>query len=135
MNLDPIRPYLNLIKWGAIIAVLCGAFVTGCNHGQANKQKQIDQLTGQRDAAIEANKQWVAANEESDKQLKANKQFAAEQYAEAEAAGKELAKLKKATDAKIDKLSDQLDKAMKEPECTELLTAHFCSAVPLPLQP
>jgi hypothetical protein len=115
--------------------VLCGAFVTGCNHGEDNKQDVITSLTAQRDAALTANHAWEAAAAENNRQLEANKQFAREQYAEAESKAKELSDLRVATEKKIDTLQDQLIDARKKPECTELLTAHFCSAVPLPLQP
>jgi uncharacterized protein YaiL (DUF2058 family) len=139
MNLDPmltpLAPYLSLIKTGLCITLLCGAFVTGCNHGESNKEEVVTQLTTQRDAAVEANKAWAEAGEESKRQLDANKQFAKEQYTAAEALGAELKRQRNLADKKLDKLNQQLANAMKEPECTELLTAHFCSAVPLPLQP
>jgi hypothetical protein len=117
------------------VAVICGAFVAGCNHGQSNKQEVITQLTEQRDAAMGANKEWKEKADEANRQVEANKRFAKEQMVEAEALAKELSKQRQDAARKQAKLTDQLNKALEEPECTELLKAHFCSAVPLPAQP
>lgn len=135
MTLDPIRPYLSLIKYGLLAALLCGAFITGCNHGQDSKQEVITQLTTQRDAAIGANKLWKDKADEANRQVEANKRFAKEQMDAAENMAKQNVKLRQESERRQEKLTNQLNNALKESECTELLKAHFCSAVPLPVQP
>ena len=135
MTQDPIRPYLSLIKTVLGIGLICGVFVAGCSHGESNKEKENNKLQADLTVALDANKKWVAANEAANQQVKANEKAAKEQQALATAKAKELDAFRKKTDAKIDKLADQLNDAMKEPECVDLLTAHFCPAVPLPLRP
>jgi hypothetical protein len=135
MNLDPIRPYLSLIKTIVAGFIICGLFVAGCVHGERNKQKEVDKVQTNLTVALDANRKWVTANEEANRQVEANKKAAAEQQKLAETKAKELVAFRAKTDKKIAKLSDQLDAAMEEPECVDLLKAQFCAAVPLPLQP
>lgn len=135
MNLDPIRPYLSLIKIIVAGILICGLFVAGCMHGEHNKQDEVDKVQTSLTAALDANRKWVTANEEANRQVEANKKAAAEQQKLAEIKAKELVEFRTKTDKKINKLSDQLEAAMEEPECVDLLKAKFCSAVPLPVQP
>lgn len=44
MNIDPIRPYLDLIKVGIALSLLSVAFVGGCNHGKRAGVAEVREL-------------------------------------------------------------------------------------------
>lgn len=39
--LDPIRPYLDAIRAAAFFAIVCGAFVVGCQRGERNGDEKV----------------------------------------------------------------------------------------------
>lgn len=131
MSLDPIRPYLSLIKWGLAIAILLTAFIGGCRHGENNKAEKITELHGQIGQLQDANSEWADANARAAEQVQKNKDLAAAEEKKALAVSREMAAVRKQTAKRIGSLQKQLDDAMKEPECVDLLKAHFCPLVPL----
>ena len=124
MILDPLKPYLHLITVALCTALICGAFVAGCNHGESNKEKEVA-------AVVAANKSSVAAGEEANKQEEANKRFAAEQMKEAERLARELNKKRSASDNVISKQDKQLQKAKENPTCAAFLEQHYCASAPV----
>lgn len=44
MNIDPLRPYLDLVKAGAALALLTAAFIGGCNHGKRAGVAEVREL-------------------------------------------------------------------------------------------
>ena len=135
MNLDPIKPYLSLIKTVLCVGLLVGAFVTGCSHGEGNKQEEVVTLTAQVESLSDANKEWAKTAEEAQRQVVANKRFAKEQYDRAEGLAKDIGKLHIESQKRQDKSDKQLEAADKEPTCVELLERDLCPLVSLPSRP
>lgn len=111
--LDPIRPYLALVRVCLYAVLLAFLFVSGCNHGKKRSKAKIDDLKAQVEVCQSANrtnldtiKELTAANEayarqsaeQAKKLTKAQKDLkAAEKRAQAELATieKELANARK----------------------------------------
>lgn len=127
MSLDPIKPYLSLIKTLVVAAVLCGTFIAGCSY----KAKDVHRLEDRVEQLSSANKQWADAADEATKQAEANKRFADEQYERAEELAKRLSVTQETTKATVSGLEKQLAEAKEKPECAELLKQQLCSAVPV----
>lgn len=132
MTLDPLKPYLGAIKWGLIALLSVSLFIGGCVHGEGKSEAELARRAIQIQALTVENDQWVAANAEASKQVKANQQFAREKQKEADDAAKRIAQLEKATASKQEKNQSALDRALRNPKCSELLELQVCSAVPLP---
>lgn len=124
-------PYLSLIKWIGAVLILAFMFVSGCMYGGRNDallEQQIQTLT-------DVNAEWTKAAKTAQKNVEANKKFAAEQEALAEQAAKEVDKLKKESAERQEQFEEQLRKADKEPTCAELLERELCPLLSLPSRP
>lgn len=127
--LDPIKPYLTLIKWGIAALLLGVAFFGGCSCQKEKEMNKRAELT----TVIEAQKAQIAVlntqlNDVSS-QTKANKKAAedaaklAEQYAE------EAAKAKAQLDKKQEEWDRKFAKAKNDPDCKELLRMKLCPLI------
>lgn len=131
MNLGPLAPYANLIKWGLIVALLLGTFVTGCNHGtgrQFAKDKDAIAAADER-ANIQAQQAAILAGTLA--QIEA-------ETAEREASAKAVADKAKQAAARAEKAEKQLrselatierdiDKAKRNPDCKRVLESPTCA--------
>lgn len=132
MILDPIKPYLPLIKVGAIVLLVLGGVITGCRHGEKNKQGKIDTLTTQVEELSSANKAWADTAKEVKEQKEAADKLAAERDARNKKVEEEIAKLR-LQKAKADAtFEEQLKKAKEDPTCAQLLKQQLCPLVSLP---
>lgn len=131
INLDPIRPYLSLIKTILIVGVVVGAFVTGCSYKAKDVATDMAALETQVEALSTANTKWAEGAAAATKQAQANKKLAAEETARAEKLANVISDLRSKTDVKINTLENQLQEAKRVPECSRLLQQQFCSAVPV----
>lgn len=52
MNLDPLKPYINLIRAALLVGLVVAAFVTGCSHGAAAKADELGQVVAEKGARI-----------------------------------------------------------------------------------
>ena len=123
LSIDPIRPYLGLIKAGGIVVLMAFAFVKGCNHGEANKAAEVKRISGQRDDAQRQATALAGKITEANKQVEANKKAAEQAQDRAEDAGKVASGNERALKKRIAEIKHELDQARnKSPECDELLT-------------
>jgi 5,10-methylene-tetrahydrofolate dehydrogenase/methenyl tetrahydrofolate cyclohydrolase len=104
--LDPIRPYLALVRVCLYALLAAFLFVGGCNHGKGRSAKKVDDLTAQIQACESANRAnmdaisaLTVANEayarQSAKQAEAVAQAVKDAKRAQERAEKDLAKAKK----------------------------------------
>lgn len=132
ISLDPIRPYLWLLKAGAALAITSALFVSGCNHGKreqaADDQAQMDDLSHQLLVASTALRGAADALNVVSAETKAAEAAAsaqAKQAAEAVAAAKSRAKTMR---AQLDQAETDLDQAKRDPDCHLLLETPSCAA-------
>lgn len=139
---DPIRPYVDVIRWGLWALLAGGLFVTGCNHGKDQQAKsddeRIENLVQARERAqADSDENLRAANacgqllsdvnDETLRQVEEAKRAkaAAEQAAvRAEAAAK--AGQRRAVAAE-----QALQAAKTTPECRSQLEMPLCASIPL----
>ncbi|WP_414491144.1 hypothetical protein [Stenotrophomonas maltophilia] len=140
--LDPLRPYADLLKLLAIMALASGLFVTGCQRGE-DRQSAKDQAT-----IAKADKARAAAEADAAENLRA-----------ATAAGQLLQEVNRQTQASIDAAEvarkasgaaasraeaaaaeskrraaaaeKALQDAKNQPACRQQLEQTLCDAIPL----
>lgn len=140
--LDPLRPYADLLKLLAVLALAGGLFVTGCQRGE-DRQFAKDQAT-----ITKADKARAAAEADAAENLRA-----------ATAAGQLLQEVNRQTQASIDDAARQraaaneaalraeaaaaeskrrataaeraLQDAKNQPGCRQQLEQKLCDAIPL----
>lgn len=139
---DPIRPYVNLIRWGLWALLAGGLFVTGCNHGKdvqaAKAEERLDNLAKARDRAQEEAAENLRAanacgqllsdiNDQTQRQIdeaaraKAAAEQAASRAEEAAAAGQRRASA----------AEKALQAAKTTPACRSQLEMALCDSIPL----
>lgn len=127
--LDPLAPYLGLIKIGIVVALVAGAFLGGCH-----KQRQIDQAklqkaaTALREASAALSASAVALNE-ADALARAAMHAAEVQAKLAEAA---VEGAERDAEVYADQLADierELVVAKRDPDCKQLLEVTSCAAL------
>ncbi len=139
---DPLRPYADLLKLLAALALAGGLFVTGCQHG-SDRRAAKDQATiakaDQARAAAEAdaaenlraanacgllledvNRQTQAAIDESVRQKSAANEAARRAEAAAEQSKRRAIQAEEA-----------LQVAKTQPGCRQQLEQNLCDAIPL----
>lgn len=131
-QLNPLKPYLTLIKWCVSLLLAASLFIGGCVRGENNGEESRVSLAGQVTALTEANKKWASTAAEAERQQKANQQFAKEKQAEVDAVAKDISKLRKEQEKKNQKWQAQLAEAQKDPTCADVLKLKLCPAIPLP---
>lgn len=134
--LDPLAPYIGLIKI-LVLAVLVGAaFIGGCRAQKGADRDRLDKAAADlRAASVELGKAHLAldasakALREVDRQAKAA-QAAAERLAKVAAEAVEGAE--RDAEAYADQLADverELARAKRDPDCKQLLEVQSCAAL------
>lgn len=134
ISLDPVRPYLGLIKAGLVAALLAGVFVKGCSYGVEREAgahaKAIagkDQVIARKDRALSGAAESLrgAARVLREVDAEAQRLLDAEKAAkkrEADAA-KVAARAQADLARRIDGFAKALEHARKNPDCAALLSA------------
>ncbi|MCU1196154.1 hypothetical protein JAK23_10765 [Stenotrophomonas maltophilia] len=140
--LDPLRPYADVLKLLAALALAGGLFVTGCQHG-SDRRAAKDQ-----DAITKADKARAAAEDDSAKNLRAanacgllledvNRQTQAsiDVAAQQRAAADEAARRAEAAAAESQRRATGAERALQDaknqPGCRQQLEQKLCDAIPL----
>lgn len=140
--LDPLRPYADLLKVLAVLALAGGLFVTGCQRGE-DRQSAKDQ-----DAITRADKARAVAEADAAENLRAanacglllkdvNRQTQAsiDDAARQRAAANEAARRAEAAAAQSQRRATQAEQALQaaktQPGCRRQLEQKLCDAIPL----
>lgn len=140
--LDPLRPYADLLKLLAVLALVCGLFVTGCQHGSdrqaAKDQETIAKADNARAAAeADAAENLRAANacglllEDVNRQTQASIDAAARQRAAADEAARQAEAAAAESKRRADKAEQALQAAKSKPACRSQLEMALCADIPL----
>ena len=130
--MNPLTPYMTLIKVAAAILLVCIVFVGGCNYGKSNQASTVATLQSDLSIALAANKKWEDLSNERRRLDKLAAQESAKQEAAALAAGNRTAKVQKEQQSTEDNNQHALQRALRDPKCDELLRMQLCPIVPLP---
>ena len=122
-SLDPIRPYLGVIKIALYVLLLSATFIGGCSHGEANKAKVIaaqqQKLHDAGNALRAAGKALREVNAEAERRIAADKQSKKDAAAAGKVAAAALQKLRKDRT----KYAAAIERARRNPDCDALLNA------------
>ncbi|HHA2975924.1 TPA: hypothetical protein ACOFD8_003304 [Stenotrophomonas maltophilia] len=140
--LDPLRPYADLLKLLAVLALVGGLFVTGCQHGsdrRAAKDQAIIAKADKARAAAEADsaENLRAANacglllEGVNRQTQASIDAAARQRAAADEAARQAEAAAAESKRRADKAERALQAAKTKPACRSQLEMALCADIPL----
>lgn len=140
--LDPLRPYADLLKVLAVLALVGGLFVTGCQHGsdrQAAKNQAVIAKSDKARAAAEADaaENLRAANacglllEDVNRQTQASIDAAARQRAAADEAARQAEAAAAESKRRADKAEQALQAAKSKPACRSQLEMALCADIPL----
>lgn len=123
---DPIRPYLTLIKVALAGAIVSVAFVSGCNHGENNKEGEVATANADRDAHKLQADLNAAALQAVNETTAANVRMAEEWREKADSSAEEAARLKKENLKNQTAWAKQLAKLKKDPGCKALMESKIC---------
>lgn len=140
--LDPLRPYADLLKVLAALALAGGLFVTGWQHGSdhqaAKNQETIAKADNARAAAeADAAENLRAANacglllEDVNRQTQASIDAAARQRAAADEAARQAEAAAAESKRRADKAERALQAAKSKPACRSQLEMTLCADIPL----
>lgn len=140
--LDPLRPYADLLKLLAVLALAGGLFVTGCQRGE-DRQSTMDQaIIAKADKARAAAEADAAENlraanacglllEDVNRQTRASIDAATRQ----KAAAAEAARQAEAAAAESKRRADNAERALQaakiKPACRSQLEMALCVDIPL----
>ena len=130
--MNPLTPYMTVIKVVAAILLVCIVFVGGCNYGKSRQASTVATLQSDLSIALAANKKWEDLSNERRRLDKLAAQESAKQEAAALAAGNRTAKVQKEQQSTEDNNQHALQRALRDPKCDELLRMQLCPIVPLP---
>jgi mannose-1-phosphate guanylyltransferase len=140
--LDPLRPYADLLKLLAVLALAGGLFVTGCQRGE-DRQSAKDQATltkadkARAAAEADAAENLRAANacglllEDVNRQTQASIDAAALQKAAADEAARQAELAAAESKRRADKAEQALQAAKSKPACRSQLEMALCADIPL----
>ncbi len=140
--LDPIRPYADLLKLLAVLALAGGLFVTGCQRGE-DRQSAKDQATiAKADKARAAAEADAAENlraataagqllREVNRQTQASIDDAARQRAAANEAARRAEAAAAESKRRADNAEHALQAAKSKPACRSQLEMALCADIPL----
>lgn len=140
--LDPLRPYADLLKLLAVLALAGGLFVTGCQHGSdrqaAKDQAVIAKADKARTAAdAEAAENLRAANacglllKDVNRQTQASIDQAAREMAAANEAARRAAAAASESQRRAAQATRDLRAAKTTPACRSQLEMALCADIPL----
>lgn len=140
--LDPLRPYADLLKVLAVLALAGSLFVTGCQHGEerrAAKDQAAIAKADQARAAAEADaaENLRAANacglllEDVNRQTQASVDAAARQKAAANEAARRAEAAAAESQRRATAAERALQDAKNQPGCRQQLEQNLCDAIPL----
>lgn len=140
--LDPLRPYADLLKLLAALALVGGLFVTGCQHGsdrQAAKDQAIIAKADKARAAAEADaaENLRAANacgqllQDVNRQTQASIDAATRQKATADEAARRAEASAAESKRRADNAEHALQAAKSKPACRSQLEMALCADIPL----
>ena len=127
--MNPLTPYMTLIKVAAAILLVCIVFVGGCNYGKSSQASTVATLQSDLSVALAANKKYEDERRRLDK-LAAQEN--ARQEKAALAAGERTEKVQQEQKSTEDNNQHALQRALRDPKCDELLRMKLCPVVPLP---
>ena len=130
--MNPLTPYMTVVKVAAAILLVCIVFVGGCNYGKSSQASTVATLQSDLSVALAANKKWEDLSNERRRLDKLAAQENAKQEAAALAAGKRTDKVQKEQQSTEDNNQHALQRALRDPKCDELLRMQLCLIVPLP---
>lgn len=130
--MNPLTPYMTMVKVAAAILLVCIVFVGGCNYGKSSQASTVATLQSDLSVALAANKKWEDLSNERRRLDKLAAQENAKQEAAALAAGKRTDKVQKEQQSTEDNNQHALQRALRDPKCDELLRMQLCPIVPLP---
>lgn len=132
-SLDPLRPYLWVLKAGAALAIASTLFVQGCSHGKREQAaedraeldaKDHDLLVASNALRGAADALYVVSNQTREAEAAAQAQAAA--AADAVKAAKARAKT---LQQRLASAEDELEAAKAaDPDCRKLLETPSCAA-------
>ncbi len=140
--LDPLRPYADLLKLLAVLALAGGLFVTGCERGE-DRQSAKDQATiakadkaravAEADAAENLRAATAAGQllQEVNRQAQASIDDAARQRAAANEAARRAEAAAAESKRRADNAEHALQAAKSKPACRSQLEMALCADIPL----
>lgn len=140
--LDPLRPYADLLKLFAVLALVGGLFVTGCQHGderRAAKDQATIAKTEKARAAAEADaaENLRAADacglllHDVNRQTQASIDASVRQKAAADQAARQAELAAAESKRRADKAEQALQAAKSKPACRSQLEMALCADIPL----
>lgn len=129
--LDPLAPYMGLIKIAVLAALVAGAFVSGCSHGKAAQREadraRLDKAAAAlRDAGAALEASAIALNE-ADALAKAAQHAA---LVHAKLAEEAVEGAQRDAEVYADQLAGierELERAKRDPDCKQLLEMKSCA--------
>lgn len=134
INIDPIRPYLWLIKLSGVLLLAAFAFTKGCSYGEGTSAAEHAKAIAKKNAVIAAKDlalndaaaslrgaAGILRNVEAESQRRITE--AAEAKKAAAAAGAAAARAEQRLEASFDRFAKALAHAKRSPDCDALLSA------------
>lgn len=140
--LDPLRPYADLLKLLAVLALAGGLFVTGCQRGE-DRQSAKDQATiakadkARAVAEADAAENLRAANacgqllQDVNRQTQASIDASVRQKAAADEAARRAEAAAAESRRRADNAEHALQAAKSKPACRSQLEMTLCADIPL----
>jgi len=140
--LDPLRPYADLLKLLAVLALAGGLFVTGCQRGE-DRQSAKDQTTiakadkARAVAEADAAENLRAANacgqllQDVNRQTQASIDASVRQNAAADEAARRAEAAAAESKRRADNAEHALQAAKSKPACRSQLEMALCADIPL----
>lgn len=139
---DPVRPYVDLIRWGLVVVLAGGLFIAGCNHGKdrqaaASRDEIAAAANAPATAEADAAENLRAANacglllNDVNRQTQASID-AAESARKAAAAAASRAEAAAAEGQRRATAAEKaLQAAKSQTNCRSQLEVELCAAIPL----
>ncbi len=140
--LDPLRPYADLLKVLAVLALAGGLFVTGCQHGSDRRAARDQAAIAKADKAravaeADASENLRAANacglllEDVNRQTQASIDASVRQKAAADEAARRAQAAAAESQRRATAAERALQAAKTEPACRSQLEMALCADIPL----
>lgn len=139
---DPVRPYLDIVRWAIAALVASVLFVSGCNHGQdtqaAKSKADVAKAEGVRDRAMAESAENLRAANACGQLLSdisdATDDAAAraqEQRELAEQAARRATQQAEESRRRATAAERELQESKNQPACRQQLELKLCDAIPL----
>ena len=126
ISLDPLKPYLGLIRAGLFFAMVCGAFVVGCQRGEDNKAEELSKAHNRITSLETSLSGFIDTFDRVNAAAKKAKAEAQAQQARTDQALRAAEQDAREYQSRLSLIQRDLDKAKRDPKCAEQLRQQLC---------